>query len=422
MTKLFCTPSPGRAKKSRKDDHLPILLYGIGTYRRAGIGHPIVEQCSRLTKQPSQRAWDFLSFALAVTAADSFVKREEGANGWTRQIELTVELLDSSPWQQVASELEQTLKFLTGDIWHLEFQNNGAPIPALKRTQGSCVDCDSVCLFSGGLDSLIGALDLIAEGRKPYLVSCAYPKDAEKQNVLVQKLSFNDDRHFSANPDPRWKHDNETSMRARSFLFIALGTLIASSIAGKDKETVDVYLPENGFISLNVPLTDRRIGSLTTRTTHPYFKTGVEQMLAAVGLNVRIINPYQFKTKGEMMAECKQSAMLKRLAGDTVSCGKWKRKSQQCGRCLPCLVRRAAFNTARMRDPTKYRFEDLTQVDDPEDIVAARLAFLKMGKDPERWIRRSGPVSHDADLRGKLAEVFQRGLMELDTYLSHFFA
>ncbi len=418
MIRLFCTPSPARAEQSRRTGHLPVVLYGVGNSQLAGVGHPIVEECRWLTRAPSQRAWDFLSFALAVTAADSFVKRADAANGWTREIGLKVELLNPTPWQTISSELEQTLRFLTGDIWQLEFQGRGTPIPSLKTRRWKDAACDSVCLFSGGLDSLIGALDLIAGARIPYLVSCAYPKDAEKQDFLVRELGIKRNRHFPANPDPRWDHTNETSMRARSFLFLALGTLIASTLRRKKTEPMELYMPENGFISLNVPLSDRRIGSLSTRTTHPHFIAGIEQMLTAMDLNVRIINPYQFKTKGEMIGECKEPAVLKRLSGATVSCGKWKRKSQQCGRCFPCLIRRAAFKAAKITDPTDYRFTSLSEVDDPEDILAVRLACLKMRTDPERWIRRSGPIPADSSVRHALADVFRRGLAEVDRYVS----
>ena len=422
MTCLFCTPSPARAKKSKKSGHVPILLYGVGTGQLAGIGHPIVEECRRLMRSPSQRAWDFLSFALAVIAADSFVKRTDAADGWTREIGLKVELLNPAPWQQICGHLERTLRFLTGDIWQIEFETGGAPIPKLKTLRWEDLACDCVCLFSGGLDSLIGALDLIAQGRIPYLVSCAYPKDAEKQDSLVAQLRIKKDRHFSANPDPRWDHDNDTSMRARSFLFLALATLIASTIRSKEIKTVEVYLPENGFISLNVPLNDRRIGSLTTRTTHPHFIALIDQMLRALELNIRIVNPYQFKTKGEMISQCKAPALLKELSGATVSCGKWKRASQQCGRCLPCLIRRAAFKSAKVNDPTDYRVKALSKADDPEDILAIRLASLKMRAEPDKWIRRSGPLPVDSSVRRELARVFERGLTEVDNYVATDFA
>jgi hypothetical protein len=145
-------------------------------------------------------------------------------------------------------------------------------------------------------------------------------------------------------------------------------------------------------------------------------------MLAAVELNIRIVNPYQFKTKAEMIGECKEPVLLEKLSAGTVSCGKWKRTSQQCGRCLPCLIRRAAFNSAKVKDPTDYRVKSLSKADDREDILAVRLASLKMHADPEKWIRRSGPLPVDGSVRRELASVFRRGLTEVDSYVAKDFA
>jgi hypothetical protein len=418
MTRVFCSPSPKRVSDAQKKGEVAVLLYGVGSAALAGVGHPIVEECRQLTRPPSKRAWDFLSFALGVTAADSFVKRSEAADGWTREIDITVELIEPAPWQAISDRIENTLRFLTGDIWRVSFAGRGAPLPTMKTTRWKDSGCDCVSLFSGGLDSFIGAIDLIAEGREPYLASCAYPKDGEKQDFLVRELGIKKNRHFPVNPDPRWDHENETSMRARSFLFLALGVLIASTLKRSDEKAVDVFVPENGFISLNVPLTSRRLGSLSTRTTHPHFIAGVEQILGAVGLNVTLCNPYQYKTKGQMIAGCKNAAVLRKLLNATVSCGKWKRKSQQCGRCLPCLIRRAAFSAAKVPDQTDYRFANLSDVDDPEDILAVRVACLRLRGSPEKSIRRSGPLPENVELRAQLASVFHRGLTEVENFLS----
>jgi hypothetical protein len=419
MSRLFCTPSPKRAASSRKDGFLPVLLYTTGTPVLAGIGHPIINECRELHRPPSRIAWDFLSLSLGVIAADSFVKRADAADGWTREIDLTVELLEPSPWRGVSDEIEKTLRFLTGDLWRLTFEANGAPIPGQKRMVWKDAGCDAVCLLSGGLDSFIGALDLMASGLMPYFVSCAYPKDAEKQTALASKLGLLGNRHYHANPDPRWAHENETSMRARSLLFLALGTLIASTLRIKPAEApIPLYLPENGFISLNVPLTARRLGSLSTRTTHPHFIGGIQSILSNAGLNVRILNPYQFRTKGQMMRDCRDLAALKKLAQMTVSCGKWKRKSQQCGRCLPCLIRRAAFDAADLADSTNYRFHELSGADDQEDIVAVRLAYHQMLSAPGKWIRRTGPLPEDPALRAQFMDVFVRGLKEVGGFVT----
>lgn len=301
MTTLYCSTSGIRARRVQEKGAFPVLLYGVGGPKLAGIGRPLVEQLRWLTRPPQRAAWDFLSVALGVIAADSFVKRADAADGWTRQIALTVEVLNPSPWRSVRNELVETLRFLTGDLWDIDFEGKGPSLPPPKRKRWKDSGSDCVCLFSGGLDSLIGTLDLTAAGRAPYLVSCAYPKDAEKQTSLIRQLGIRRNRCFSGNPDPRWDHANETSMRARSFLFLAMGTLIASTLRPADDDPVDLYLPENGFISLNVPLSARRLGSLSTRTTHPHFLTGVDKMLKAIGICVTIKNPYQFKTKGEMI-------------------------------------------------------------------------------------------------------------------------
>ena len=61
-------------------------------------------------------------------------------------------------------------------------------------------------------------------------------------------------------------------MRGRSFNFLAmamLGLSVVQRINGNDINKI--FIPENGYISLNPPLTRRRIGSLSTRTTHPNF-------------------------------------------------------------------------------------------------------------------------------------------------------
>ncbi|MCZ7581789.1 MAG: hypothetical protein M5U21_13400 [Fimbriimonadaceae bacterium] len=58
---------------------------------------------------------------------------------------------------------------------------------------------------------------------------------------------------------------------------------------------------------MNVPLTSLRIGSLSTRTTHPYFLRQIQSIWDAVGLNVEIQNPYQFRTKGELLADLQAS-------------------------------------------------------------------------------------------------------------------
>ena len=60
-------------------------------------------------------------------------------------------------------------------------------------------------------------------------------------------------------------------MRTRSLNFLAFAIVSAYALQEFVQEEIDVFVPENGVISINAPLTVRRVGTLSTRTTHPYF-------------------------------------------------------------------------------------------------------------------------------------------------------
>lgn len=69
--------------------------------------------------------------------------------------------------------------------------------------------------------------------------------------------------------------------RGRSFLFFAAG---AFAVSGFDKRFV-LYVPKNGLIALNVPLDPLRLGSFSTRTTHPFYIAKWNEVLKMVGIN-----------------------------------------------------------------------------------------------------------------------------------------
>lgn len=88
-------------------------------------------------------------------------------------------LHEPSRWISLKKELESALHFLSGDIWDFEFCDDGyaPPEPYSQHSRHRLIKLkglDCVSLFSGGLDSAIGAIDLLAAGRAPLLVSHAY--------------------------------------------------------------------------------------------------------------------------------------------------------------------------------------------------------------------------------------------------------
>lgn len=411
--RVLATSSPERATAALARGDVGIALYHSGRPQLAGLGANLRTAAMHLPRPPSAIAWDFLTIALAVYAADRFVVRREAPDAWTRMILLEVELSDPEPWIAQADALAEALRFLSSDIWYLRFRTGGSLPPTFQARPS---DRDCACLFSGGLDSLIGAIDLRAEGRRPLLVSQASPKEGSVQDILAGEIGMLE-HHFAGRAAEKWRPPYEPSSRARSMLFFGYGAVAASSIGSIDAPA-DLVVPENGLISINAPLTHRHIGSLSTRTTHPHFVSSLQAVFDGVGLGVRLDNPYGFKTKGEMLAQCRDR-VIERLAATSYSCGKGKRLNKQCGRCVPCLIRRASFDAARVADGTNYWADDLSQHAANEDVASARFAAATLAeRDIDRWVSQAGPLPSDPTLRSRYVDVVRRGTEELRSFFA----
>jgi len=414
--RVICTPNAQQATAATQPQtSIGVVLYGLPVDGAGGIGNRLIRRIQRWENQPSQLAWDFLSIALAVTAADTFVRRDLSPDRWTREINLEVALYDPQPWVDIADRISVALRFLSGDYWTLIPVGGGKPVPRAKRrvTREDCV-----CLFSGGLDSLIGAIDILSQGHLPVLVSHTSRGEKDTQEYLTHRIGKSLFRHFSENTYPQWQGSNDVSMRTRSFIFISYGVLVASGLQplGRRNE-ITLFLPENGLIALNPPLTPRRIGSLSTRTAHPHFISSIQEIIDRVGLAVKIENPYGFRTKGEMLSGCQNSELLRSVIDRTISCGKFRRINQQCGRCIPCIIRRAAYHAAGIPDRTPYKYSNLAQVRD-DDILSFQTALVRRHyKNLKRWLLSSGPLPSNPSLRAAYVDVFRRGLDEVDAFL-----
>ena len=353
MSTVVCVP-PKRLPAKLKARTEYVSLYESSARGDVGtVGTSLREHIERSGLCPTATAWDFTTFALAVSAADLVVSRDQSPDGWTRVIQLRVAITDPAPFSAIATKLEEMLRFLTGDFWKLTFIDGGMHAPA--STARMTFAADSVCLLSGGADSLVGAIDLTSAGKQPLFVSQIVMGDAATQREFARKLG-GQDRHLQWNQNIRLAGDADRSTRARSLVFFAFAALAADAL-GTDSP-IDVFVPENGFISLNVPLNAGRISSLSTRTTHPVFMRQLQSAWNSLGLKGALKRPHARETKGEMFAACSDHALFGQLVGRSTSCGRYKRYGfKHCGRCVPCLVRRAAFLHASIKDPTTYVYK-----------------------------------------------------------------
>ncbi len=427
MTRIVCHAARANVPEVT-DGQIHVWLYGPSPpYTHVGtVGAQVMDAASRLMLRPSLAAIDLISIAMAVTAADTFVLRADAPDGWGRDFEIVLPLADPAPWEAIKPALEAALRFLSSDMWHFEFAGEGAlpPTDSVIRSRNRVVDLskvDCVSLFSGGLDSAIGALDVLARGRRPLLVSHASRGDADKQDAVASLLPVACER-MSVNTYPTWAGPDDDSMRTRSFQFLALGALAAEAVAKyRQSACVELLVCENGLIALNSPLTPRRMGSHSTRTAHPYFLRAFQNILDAVGLPVTVTNPYRHRTKGEMAAPHAAQTNFRSLVSTTVSCGKWKRRNQQCGRCVPCLIRRASLHAAGVTDDTDYQYPDLQSVMSDEegrdDLIAVQAALLRSPMS-ELQVMKAGPLPIDPIDRAAFVSVAARGMQELRSFLA----
>ena len=59
----------------------------------------------------------------------------------------------------------------------------------------------------------------------------------------------------------------------------------AIALATCSSNSVKLIVPENGLISLNIPLTHSRLGGSSTRTTHPYYMSLLQELICNLNIN-----------------------------------------------------------------------------------------------------------------------------------------
>lgn len=311
----------------------------------------------------SPRFRDFLDLAAYVYTADCSARRggkwgeDDTLEPWARDFRLVVPVRDLDFWsdENVCGLLRRTLNFLSDDDWKFEFR----PFESLDDEQlrftftddedWPFLDIDRVSLFSGGLDSLAGAVARASNGQSLVLVSHrpVTTQDARQRRLYHSLRSRVDVPTVRI---PVWVNKSGTfgrehTQRTRSFLYAVLGALVAESM-----RAAGISFYENGVVSLNLPVADEVVGARASRTTHPLTLAYFEQLTKLVLERPFVIdNPFLFKTKKDVVCLIANAGHAE-LIGQTCSCahqGHFPSKSQyHCGTCSQCIDRRIAVAAA----------------------------------------------------------------------------
>ena len=327
------------------------------------ISHQILSNVNPL-------AHDLLEIAAYTYYADCSIKRGEDTNvyadRWQRNFELVVPVSDPARWNnpEIKNLLKETLEFLTGDEFSFYFIECGPRLRQLYLDLGDSLPAfpgsDCLCLFSGGIDSLVGCLFLLKErNERPLLVSHrSVPVMDKRQKNLVKLVQDRNQEwqfpHLSMWINRMGNRAVENTQRSRSFLYLSIATAVAFQLGMKK-----IYVCENGVVSHNIPISGQTVGTLVTRTTHPKFLALFNEFIKRLfATDFSVENPFIFYTKTEllkMLMRWNQSELLQATVSCSYTQGKTKMQPQ-CGTCSQCIGRRFSVATAGLEEHDKPEY------------------------------------------------------------------
>src|SRR5262249_8050253 len=270
--------------------------------------------------------------------------------------------------------LRETLGFLSDDDYEFGFARLKDP-PRLDSylfdtTKPDAGGFEEVVLFSGGLDSLGGAVrEILRERHKGALVSHrpanqVYRRQGELVRQLERHLPGRRLRplHVAVEVNKGQELTSDFMQRSRSFLFAALAAVTARLFGLRR-----VRFYENGILSLNLPISGQVLGARATRSTHPVVLGGVSRLFPLLfGCDFAVENPFLWESKAEVLSAIR-AAGVGELCAAAVSCVHTMGQTQaqtHCGGCSQCVDRRLAALAAGLGPfedpPSRYASDVLT--------------------------------------------------------------
>jgi 7-cyano-7-deazaguanine synthase in queuosine biosynthesis len=370
---FLCSGIQISEKDGRRKDRHTIELDSLGD--KPNVHIQLEKIANRFNQTFSPRLIDLLEIASYVFSADSSTERGEGftdkgsTEKWGRDFHFVVPVRDLNFWQspQIIDLLIKIVDFTSNDKANFDFVKlEKERITTEYLDFGGFEDwelfgIERVTMFSGGLDSLAGVVQDCKAGKSLMLVSHSpVGSTLSRQTELYDKLKgkfSNPLEHVPVVINKKKNLGNEFLQRTRSFLFSAIGTIIAETIKA---DGVRFY--ENGIVSLNLPVADEVLRARASRTTHPQTLKLYSEFYSLITEREFIVdNPFIFKTKADVIEVIKEN-QAHDLIQHSCSCahtGYFQSSSQwHCGTCSQCIDRRVAIlaSSAEEFDPiTDYK-------------------------------------------------------------------
>lgn len=365
---------------------------------------------------------DLLDVAAYVYAADQCAPRSTSAHNlgdrWHRRFRFRVPVRVPDLWTSpaVARALPDALAFLTDDEYRFEFEPWAGARPGQQQYFAFggtpfAAEVDEVALYSGGLDSLAGAVDA-AVNRKVRAVAVnhrSHEKWTRRLNDLRAALAARVGPlapvHVPVHANRHESLGRENTQRSRMFLYASLGFVVARMLG---KSELRVY--ENGVVGLNLPILGQLVGARASRTTHPRALDLLARLFSALtGAPFGIANPFLWHTKADVVRVLADAGCAD-LIGLSLSCGHTISRTNahpHCGVCSQCIDRRFGVLAAGQaaHDPAGQYQVDLVTGDraEPEDR-----AMLVGYVDRALGVRDMTAANFSQRYGGELARVYRR--------------
>ncbi len=365
----------------------------VDTRPASGNARLDVSGLERLLPCPLEPVWrDALELSAAIVVGDTALRR--GLNEQcSRDIVCHFAARAPSALDPVLPRLQSLLGFATGDAVRIATEARALSEPDDEPAPAPppAPDADCVCLLSGGLDSLAGAATLLTAGRKPVFVlratgnavtgaSQAFALEALRDRfgpspaVSVSLHGVN--RTGAGYPFPEGRN-REPSQRSRSLFPLAAAAVVCAGLG-----LTEIHVPENGILAAQAPFTRARLGSFTTRTTNPQWLQGAAEVLSALlRTPIAVHNPLIGQTKAEIVRDILLPSLGERAVRRTTSCWSIGRGALPCGGCVPCILRRFAFESAGLAPEALQR--DVLSARTPDGSEGRRnlVAVLSLVRD-----------------------------------------
>jgi hypothetical protein len=330
----------------------------------------------KLSVHIPNRIKDLLEIAGYIYAADRSVSR--GAidsleyHSWSRNLHFVFKVRDLKFWQlkSTANFLSEALLYVSGDNnISYTFLGGARDIGQLNLFDAEGINPekngkDSIALFSGGLDSLAGVLNIL-ETTKNNVILVSHRANhgtTKTQEGIHKKLQSdypNRIKYFPFHCTLKGIRAPEETQRTRIFLYTAIAFSLA--IIFKEKE-VNVF--ENGITSINFSKRADLINARASRTTHPKTLHHMREFFSHVAdEKFEITHPFLFNTKTDIF-QLIHKFNRHNYINSTVTCTKTFQRfdnnssATHCGGCSQCIDRRfAAFASHLEQYDAIYNFE-----------------------------------------------------------------